>query len=387
MDYSAKVAELIQEDRVRVPPYPSSAMRIQRILSGGDFGLGELVEVMKVDQGLTADILRLANSPFYRRGQPVTSLSTAVAWIGAQELQRLAIASGLSAQANLPGPLATARRQAWHDGLASALICEQLSRSRQLRGEDAFVCGLLHDFGRVVTFSCAEELLKADQGQPPRSFDDWSELADLFHLQLGALLASRWGLPKLLADAMTLHHAAKPQGAQEPRLLEVVCLSDRVVALMNRRSHITAQALSEFLPDASERAAIARLLPAIPQFVASFERVGDVPPATSRVLGAALADPTQRPVSFPVAVQGRAGGFQAVGMGLRSLVLEGSAPLSEQGLVELTLDCPPAPFVAWGKVRTCAPLEGGGYKVDVAPYVMSDEVLQEWTARVQAARS
>src|SRR6266540_1684124 len=95
IDLDAAIVDLVSRGAVKIPPYPAVAMKVEQLVRRQDFGLGELTKLVASDQALAADALRLANSAFYSRGTPITSLNAAIGRIGAKEVSRLALASGL----------------------------------------------------------------------------------------------------------------------------------------------------------------------------------------------------------------------------------------------------------------------------------------------------
>ena len=173
------------------------------------FGLGEVAGLIGADGVLAADVLRCANSALYRRGAPVIDLTQALTRIGAQQVNRLLLAAGLAKQAQARRPLVLLRRMAWIEGIARAAVCQTLARLRQLRAEEAFTLGLLHDFGKVVAVSGLEALLSG--GAPrarPRTASRLGGAGGAAAPRVGALLAERWRLPRLVSEVIALHHGA-----------------------------------------------------------------------------------------------------------------------------------------------------------------------------------
>ena len=111
IDLDAAIVDLVSRGAVKIPPYPAVAMKVEQLVRRQDFGLAELTKLVASDQALAADALRLANSAFYSRGTAVTSLNAAIGRIGAKEVARLALASGLGVHAGKPGPLASLKRR------------------------------------------------------------------------------------------------------------------------------------------------------------------------------------------------------------------------------------------------------------------------------------
>ncbi|HET7753647.1 MAG TPA: HDOD domain-containing protein [Anaeromyxobacteraceae bacterium] len=273
----AAIVDLVSRQAVKVPPYPAVAMRVQELVRRDDYGLDELARLVESDQALAADALRVANSAFYSRGAPITTLPQAIGRIGAQDVGRLAMASGLGAHARAPGPLAALKRHVWLESLAAAALCQELARKRGLPVEEAFVCGLLHDFGKVLTVACIEEIVESRCVMvEPLPIDSWLEVVDRYHVELGVVLAARWELPPIVADVVSLHHvgAGAVLGAAEPRLVELVAAADEVVKLLTDGASISPDDLAAIprLTDA-ERDLVARTLERLPGFIDSFEGI------------------------------------------------------------------------------------------------------------------
>jgi hypothetical protein len=122
VDLDEAITDLMARDAVEIPPYPAVAMKIERLVGGGDFGLDELARLVASDQSLAADVLRCANSAAFSRGGPVASVPQAVARIGAGELSRIAFASALSGRALARGPLSLLRFYALHVVIVPAVM-------------------------------------------------------------------------------------------------------------------------------------------------------------------------------------------------------------------------------------------------------------------------
>jgi HD-like signal output (HDOD) protein len=193
-------------DAVKVPPFPAVAMRIHSLARQDDFDAQELKNAVASDQALSAAVLRCANSALYSRGLPIASLDQALRRIGAREMATIALASIPGDLGTTKGSLVAMRRQVWQEALISALVCRELAKKRKLAADDAFMCGFLHDFGKLVCMRCIEELLAAHPETAGRSASEWIELVDRYHVELGLVVATRWQLPAILSDAITLHH-------------------------------------------------------------------------------------------------------------------------------------------------------------------------------------
>jgi len=375
-----RLSDVVTGGAVPLPGYPPVALRVQELLVQGA-GLAEVARAVGADSALAADVLRCANSPLYLRAGRVTTLGQAVTNLGAQLVLRLAFASGLAGRALSDGPLASLRRKVWMEGLASAAICQELARLRQLPGEKAFLLGLLHDFGKVVALSCLERLGQ-DLPARPAPASAVEALIERHHAALARELARRWGLPELLVEVIVAHHGEGT--ASDPKLLGTVVASDAVVSLMWRGPAVLAADLATLsgLEGLDEVNAIRRLVVQIPQFVAAFE----VPVPTGSRPRSAVARPSPGPATplsspFPVrvSVARRPLEYRAVAIDRAAIVAEGEEPLPENQLFAVTLiPAPNRAFELWSLSAGMEENADGSVRVELRPYALGSELQARW---------
>jgi putative nucleotidyltransferase with HDIG domain len=382
-DLDAAMVDVVSRGAVKVPPYPAVALQVEELVKRDDYGLDELSRLVASDQALAADALRCANSAFYSRGAVVNALGQAVTRIGGKEMARLAIASGLGAHARAGGPLTPLKRRVWLDGLASAALSQELARARHLDPEEAFVCGLLHDFGRMIAIACIEEIISAHPGLVPQPPEYWLTVVDRYHVELGLVLAARWDLPPLLSDVISLHHADDWAGATDPRMVELVMVTDEVVRLLGASIFLTPEDLGTVsLLGAAECELVSRVLDRLPAFIASFE--GEQPPPRPGQSLVAKEPPPEEPmagptpVAFPVMVTvGREKRrYQAMGIATANLMVNGREALPENVLLQIEMCCEP-PISCWATAKLSWP-EQGGHTVLLQPFALNGKTHEIW---------
>lgn len=375
--------ELLRRDAIAFPPYPAVAVGIAKLVRGGDFGLDELARLVTSDQALASDLLRVANSAAYGQGVPTASIPQAVSRVGADELSRLALASGLGASALARGPLAVLRRRTFRDSLGSALLCRELARARHLPPEDAFTCGLLHDFGRVIAITAIERIAAGQRSARALSAEFWNAVVDRHHVALGSTLAARWGLPRVVVEAIALHHQESTAGASAPGLLEVLKQVDPLVGLIADRSFLSAGIAAVASLSEADTDALRRTLRVLPGFLASFERDPGAPDRTL-LQPPERPDPAWRPQGQAGAVRFRIAGrdYEATGFGPHQLFVRGPVPLPEEMLLELhDLRDPALTFHA--RVLLCWD-EGERFGALLMPFALTGPALLHWQGLVPA---
>jgi HD-like signal output (HDOD) protein len=387
-DIDVALREVIEQKAVQVPPYPAVALRVQELVRRESFGLAELTSCVASDQALAADALHVANSAVYSRGHQATTLNQAVTRIGAREIARLAIASGLGAQARVSGPLATLRRRVWLEGLACAGVAQELARCRGLQMEEGFLVGLLHDFGKVVAIACIEDLLGRRRALP-QPFDYWAAVLDRFHRDFGLAMAARWKLPEFVSDVIALHHAEDVSAASQPEMVKLARASDAAVRLLLERLWITPEDL-EAVPELNERERhhVALTLERLPGFLASFEGPGDMPPGRSALVE--KEPPAELDHTFPLDqdVKVRVARFlldyRALAIAPDLMLISGQQQLPEHVLMEvkeLKLQGRPT-FAVWVTGFRSWQAENGAYYMLVRPIALNAASRERWEALV-----
>ena len=377
------VLERLEQGTLRVPPYPSVALALRKLVSQENYGLDEVLTIVSNDPALVADVLRCANSAFFGRGS-VTSLRQAVGRIGAQQIMRLALVSGLTGIERTPGPLASQRRQAWETSLASAAISQRLAVLRKLPDESAFIAGLLHNFGWLIAIGTLEEMIARDPDAPARSESFWAGVIENCHTRLGLALAARWNLPALILDTIALHHQPDEPSEFAP-FVELMSISDRINDLLAAHPVVSADQLG-VIPELTgvECESIARSLPQLPELITAFASDG-VAPSESMLLApqTAMLDGYQ-PADLQVVKLGvrKSGPYKMVGIGPGGWVMKGAEPLLEKQLVEMEIARKPGapPLRLWAKVDLCVSGESEGWEFSCKPFALSGQTLQDWNA-------
>jgi HD-like signal output (HDOD) protein len=381
------LVELVSQRAVPIPPYPAVALRVREVVRRNDFGLAEVAHLVGSDGALAADVLRCANSALYRRGPPVTELTRAITRVGAKEVMRLALTSGLAAHAQAPGPLAALKRILWIESLASAVLCQELARLRGLKQEEAYVLGLLHDFGKVVACSCIEATLEKGRPAAARPLAAWSEVVERHAPVVGREVAERWGLPPLVRDVVSGRHAEA--ASQDARLVEAVKVSDRIRARLGPTLDVARHGLASVASlSPHEREPMARIVEKIPGFIAAFEAPEQRPEAARSLVAtpSALRGPGERAAGFGVTITmaRRAHKYTAAAIGADRLAVVGKDPLPESRLLEAEIRCSGRSLQLWVLTRSSAP-SGEGFRIEVQPYALSSEARSAWNELVAEA--
>ena len=194
----------------KVPSPPMLYFDLRDALESAQGDLEQIAEITSRDPGLTAQVLKIANSGFYALPRSVSDLSDAIRLLGTDTLLSLVLAAHVFAGMPPPGMRLDVLWQ--HSAHVSALA-RQIAEMDGAKRNDQGMCtvaGLLHDIGLLV-------LLENDSStyQPlwNQTGGDEGELAELerktygiTHGELGGLVLKLWTLPAPIVEAVNFSH-------------------------------------------------------------------------------------------------------------------------------------------------------------------------------------
>ena len=379
---ASQVVSQLRTQEPRIPPYPAVAGAIERLTKDGT-SLSEITAIISKDASIVAAILRRAASAT-KRAPGVLTLETAIARIGMDELMQVVTASGFGVAAMRQGPLAVLRRDVWRRSLLSAMFCKEIAPRRGIDGEQAFIAGLLHDFGAVVVLACVEAMPDA----PKLPEQTWQAVVDEAHVDLGMIVAARWQLPEQVADVMAHHHQPAMAAKANRGLVELVGQVDDVIAILDRGAEAGPDALAAVRGMAhDEIAAIVTMMPRVSEQLRAFDVPADKTTMLRRPLieTSAVAAIDGWPVDFVVEGKGHAE-HRATMVGPNMLVFSSSFAYPVAWLADLTLHDDNGNFTMLANVKACDKLPTGIYMVTAQPFGLGGDVKTAWTRLVTRTR-
>jgi HD-like signal output (HDOD) protein len=226
------VQEQLASEETRLPVFDSIATRLRDLVANPEFSLDDFEETAGEDPGLVTEVLRHANSSFFRGLDKVGTVREAVMRLGASEVSNLVTAVTVRRNFRSDDPmLHSLMEQLWRHSHACAMGCRWLAQ----RAHDpalaarAFIAGLLHDAGKLLLLRVLDEVrsstkLVSGGREIAMSQELVLSIIDSMHGPEGYGLLTRWNLPNDYATIARDHHAAEADPGNT--LLAVVRLAD-----------------------------------------------------------------------------------------------------------------------------------------------------------------
>ena len=213
-----------------LPPAPVVLARVLSIMDNPKAGTGDLIAAIEVDPGVTANILRTCNSPYYAGSRQLSTLEEAVHRVGMRTVTQLATVNG--AESLLAGAhegYGLAPGDLWRHSMSVALGCRLLAqRVGYSKASLVFTGGLLHDLGKIVLdvflkHRYTEVRQRVEQGATFHEAEQ--EVLGVGHAELGSRIAATWDFPESLLSMIRHHHQPEEAG-EDSDICSLVHLAD-----------------------------------------------------------------------------------------------------------------------------------------------------------------
>jgi len=198
---------------------PDIYLRLQRLLREPNSTIEQMAELISIDAGMSARLLKIANSSFYNYPAQVDSITRAITLIGSRELNNLVLATSVSSVfTGIPQRLLD-MDGFWHHNVNTALVARSLANKMKVPDvERIFLVGLLHNVGKLAVISQMEDdVLPVLQHAPDQvPWEREAEILGFTFAACGAELLKLWRLPQPIAETVAFQH--QPQQAPNEKM-------------------------------------------------------------------------------------------------------------------------------------------------------------------------
>ncbi|OHD13172.1 MAG: phosphohydrolase [Spirochaetes bacterium GWB1_48_6] len=225
----------------KMPPLPTSVGKIMEICQNPATSPNDLNKVISLDPVLLAKVMKLINSAYYGNTAEITSLVRAIIMLGLNTVKNLAVSTAVLATVGKETHKASILNLEgfWLHSLCVGVTAKLLSRVRKIdpkEQESYFICGLLHDMGKLpLNNKTPESLLAAfqtaDQDRIPL-FQAEQKALNFTHSEAGSLIMLNWKLGDDILDVALYHHNPLEYRGQHKDLLYTVVLANYFANIM-----------------------------------------------------------------------------------------------------------------------------------------------------------
>jgi len=226
-----------------MPPLPASVGKILEICRSPQTNPQDLNKVISLDPVLLGRVMKLINSAYYALQQEVTSLVRAIIMLGVNTIKNLALSTAvlgtIEASTKNQSSKALNMDGFWRHCLAVGVSSKLIAKKRGLDPkvwEQYFICGLLHDIGKVpASAKLSQEYLQV-LGESDKNREPLHQGEQRFfgadHQIFGSWVMEAWGLGPDLSDPIAFHHNPLAYQGEYKDLVFSVCVADYFCNIM-----------------------------------------------------------------------------------------------------------------------------------------------------------
>ena len=195
-----------------LPTPPKAYQELVECIRNPNSAIADAARIIRQDVAMTAKVLKLANSGFFGIREPVQSIDRAVAFVGMEAMSALVLGQELFNSKNpvtLPGfSLERLGRHSFECAAWARAVAVYQHCSPRV-ADAAFLCGVLHDVGRLVF---ATRVPPSAPAERERWLSEITMNMKTHHASVGGYLLGLWGFPEAIVEAIVWHHTPSQCG-------------------------------------------------------------------------------------------------------------------------------------------------------------------------------
>lgn len=205
------IASEIADEMERMPQFPESIIALQQELSDPNCSFSSIAGKITSDPALTAEIIRIANSPVYKVRSEITDVDGAVRIMGMLGVKSVLYNYGMNKVMQSKYDKDVIKEVNEHSYYV-ARVSSYLASYKKLGKvtEDIYVAALLHDMGKIIVNSMHRDLENNLKKLCTEKYIPISVLEDLSkgynHAMIGSEVAEKWNFPEKYITAIAFHH-------------------------------------------------------------------------------------------------------------------------------------------------------------------------------------
>ena len=241
---SRERVELILRQIDQLPTLSAVATRLLEVTASDDSSAQDAIELIESDASLTAMVLKMTRSAELGVSGKGMTVERAVPLLGFDRVRNAALSVQVMGSLSESDPSVRSSEKwsgIWAHSLATACVAEAIAKrtASTVNAGDAFVCGLLHDIGKIALYACLpkayDRVLDTVERRRDCICDVERNVLGLDHTVAGKRLTARWRLPDCVIEAAWLHH-------QDPHVLPASVVHRKLVYLIHTADQVVRNA-------------------------------------------------------------------------------------------------------------------------------------------------
>lgn len=214
----------LSKGQMELPTLPEVALKVRKLVDDPKVSASKIAKLVGTDAALSARLLQVANSVFFKGLNSVENVNTAVVRLGGVCVRNVVSSLVMQQlyQANQMGPIKKDLLSLWIRGAKVAAISHVLAkRFTKLNPDEAMLAGLIHDIGVLPILKRAVKF--------PELMEDRALLhrvIDKLHLEIGKMILEEWHFPAELVQVAAEHENLDRDPSPEVDYTDIVMVAN-----------------------------------------------------------------------------------------------------------------------------------------------------------------
>jgi HD-like signal output (HDOD) protein len=199
-----------EDESFNLPTFPSIVVKLNEAVSSPKSNFSVFSDIIKLDPSLTLKILKLANSPLYKRNDDIVNLEDAIGLIGLKATKNLILSVVMKGSLFKSGYSEKLTKKFFKDALLTAIIAENFAKLQSLNESFLYTLALLHNIGGIVALNSANNFIKENKIELPEN-ELLLRIINKFKDQLTKSILKKWKFKDLYIQAVINQDSIKEE--------------------------------------------------------------------------------------------------------------------------------------------------------------------------------
>lgn len=227
----------ILKDVNKLPSISSVVSKVLEKLQKPDVNIADLAAEISKDPAITASVIKLSNSAYYRASKPIRTIQEALMTLGTKTVKEIVLVT--AAKGILSQDLGSYQLEAAQLWTSSLLVAEMSSRivthkKLKIDKDLAFTSGLLCNVGKIVLAQFFQPVIFQLRNELKENKDPFPLLEKKYfgytHMEISEILLTRWNFPPELVDVVA-HYLNPDLSTVNPLLTSVIHIASILIVV------------------------------------------------------------------------------------------------------------------------------------------------------------
>ena len=220
-----------------LPPVSGTTPKILSITEDPDSKISDLVDLIKYDQAMTANILKICNSAYFGLPKKINTLEQAINYLGKNQVAELVFMKSMAKNLRKEQKgYCLCEGELWKYSISSAIIAKELAKEFSIKDSSLiFTAALIKDIGKVILDKYVENSFKQIMGNVLKNgctfIEAEKKIIGIDHAELGGLVAEKWNFSDKMIHIIRYHHLSEQTGGEDIET-SIVYMADILCMMM-----------------------------------------------------------------------------------------------------------------------------------------------------------